>query len=555
MDGQREKTEAAAVLVLVVAIAASLVYLLGVDSHLSFIADDWEALARRPGWSPGTLLAPFNQNLLLGVLLVYKALLAVFGMSSAMPYFVASMTFFALAATLLFIYLRSRVGNWAALILVLPVLFLGGASEDLLWAFQMGFFASIAAGLGMLIALDREDARGDRIASLLLFVSLAFASIGIAFAAAAATKVLLGPRRRRRLLWVALPIAAYGLWWLGWGRDQPSNLSLHNLVHLAGYVFDSAGAGVAVLLGRNAADSGNPGHPPLICQALLVAVAIGIGYRVWRDGRISRDLVVVLVLAFVFWALAGLNRTSGRPPISSRYQYPSAIFLLLIFGEALRGLRIPRPALLVAALVSAAAVYGGITLIDTQKGSWRSEGEYARGELGAVEIGGRQVSADFPLSTADPPLTFGEYRRAARAYGTPAYGEAKLSGEPFGANADSALLAALRVSLGPIVARGAALAPGCRRYDAVALEPRGLRLARGERVTVADLGPRPLRVTLARFEPEAGQAIGGLAPGQGKRLSVPPDSSPRPWLLGIEGRGPIRICPEAPAAAGGQIKP
>jgi hypothetical protein len=92
-----------------------------------------------------------------GPALVYKLLQTFFGMSSAMPYYAVSISLFLTSAVLLFAYLRSRVGDWLALLAAVLILFLGAAFEDLLWAFQLGYFASAAAGLGMLLALDRED--------------------------------------------------------------------------------------------------------------------------------------------------------------------------------------------------------------------------------------------------------------------------------------------------------------------------------------------------------------------------------------------------------------
>ncbi len=543
MDGQRHETQRAAILGLGVAIAASVAYLLSIDSQLSFVADDWELLANRPGWSPGSLLDPFNEHLLLAPDLIYKALLGLFGMSSAMPYFVVSTALFALTVALVFTHLRTRVGDWLALIAVLPLLFLGGSSEDLLWAFQMGFFGSIAAGVGMLIALDRGDRQGDRIACLLLLVSLAFASLGIAFAAAALVSVLLGEQPRRRLVYVLIPIGAYGLWWLGWGHTAQSHVSLDNLAHLPEFVFDAAGAGVAALLGRDAADPGRPGHPPLLCQGLLVVVAIAIGVRVAKERKISHGLVVVLVLAFTFWALTGLDRGFGRPPISSRYQFPSAVFLLLILGEALRGLRVPRLAVLAAALISAGAVVGGISILDRERGTWEYLGNSWRSTLGALEVAGDRVGPDYVIPLAGPPVSFGDYERAASAHGTPALDESQLHGESIGAIADTALVTAMRISLSPPVGgQGSIAERGCDDFSAAVLTSGGRRLDPGQVVVLTSAGAATKQVTLSRFGPPPGVGVGRLAPGETRRLAIPADNSPRPWLLSADGGGPLRIC-------------
>ena len=175
-------SERAAVGCLAIAVVISAILLVSLDSHLTFNADDWELLVVRKGWSPGTFLDPFHEHVVLAPALIYKTLLAFFGMSSALPFYLVSISLFALTAVLLFSYLRPRIGNWLAFFFVVPLLFLGAASEDLLWAFQMGFFGSMAAGMGMLVALDRKSSKGDRIACALLLLSLAFSSLGIAIA-------------------------------------------------------------------------------------------------------------------------------------------------------------------------------------------------------------------------------------------------------------------------------------------------------------------------------------------------------------------------------------
>jgi len=79
---------------LAAAATASGVLLLYLDSQLTFIADDWELLVARDGISVGSVLEPFHENIVVGPLLVYKLLQAVFGMSSAMPFYVASISCF-----------------------------------------------------------------------------------------------------------------------------------------------------------------------------------------------------------------------------------------------------------------------------------------------------------------------------------------------------------------------------------------------------------------------------------------------------------------------------
>ncbi len=217
----------AALLALAVAVAVSGVWLFSLDSQLTFIADDWMLLVKRQGWGASYFLKPFHGNIVVAPALVYKLMREIFGMGSATPYYVAAILSFLSSAVLLFVYLRRRVGAWLALIAAVLVLFLGAAFEDLLFAFQIGYFGSVAAGLGMLIALDREDDHGDRLACLLLVASLAFSSVGLAFAAGALLDLLAGRRPSARRAYFALaPIALYCLWWIGWGHTAQNQSAL-----------------------------------------------------------------------------------------------------------------------------------------------------------------------------------------------------------------------------------------------------------------------------------------------------------------------------------------
>ena len=133
--------------------------------------------ARRPSTStsgtgsraaaPGTrrrCSTPHNEHLSLVPVLVYKLLFSTVGTDSYVPYRVAGLLLHCGVAALLFAYARRRVGELLALGAAAIVLFLGTAWPDVLWPFQIGFLGSLAAGIGALLALDREDTprRRDR---------------------------------------------------------------------------------------------------------------------------------------------------------------------------------------------------------------------------------------------------------------------------------------------------------------------------------------------------------------------------------------------------------
>ena len=126
-------------------------------------------------------------------------------------------------------------------------------------AFQIGYFGSMAAGLALLLALERDDRRGDRLACLFLTVSILFSSLGLPFAAGAAVQVLRRPDRWRRLYVVAVPVAIYALWWLGWGHTAESALSLANVGKAPSFVINGV-AGVVLLGVRAGGAADGDGH-------------------------------------------------------------------------------------------------------------------------------------------------------------------------------------------------------------------------------------------------------------------------------------------------------
>jgi hypothetical protein len=538
-----------ALLGLAVAVVTSAALLISVDSHLTFISDDWELLIKRHGWSPGVFLDPFHENIVFGPAVLYKLLLAIFGMGSALPFHLVSVSLFLASAVLLFVYLRRRVGDWPALIGAIAILFLGAAFEDLLWAFQMGYFASMAAGLGMLLALDRSDRRGDRIACVLLVASLAFSSLGLVFAAGALADLVLSRRPRARRAYVVLgPLALFAVWWLGWGRNVESHLSFHNLEYLPSYVFSAAGAGITSLLGLATGGGGEPSQPHLIWGKALLVVAIALAaVRVARQGRVSPGLAVALTIGLSFWVLAGLNRNPERFPTSSRYQYPSAVFLLLITAETLRGLRLPRLGIALAAAVTGAALAGGLSLLHHYAQRWERAADTVRSSLAAVDIAGasteRRLTITFRPSVTVPARA---YLAAAREHGSPAFTEAELEARPQvdRKRADLTLAKALGLRLS---------SPGrpvrtasCRALRASAGGHTGLALPHGS-FTLVNETSAPVEVLLSRFSEGFSVGLGPLPAGVESALTIPADNSSRPWNLGLRGEGPVRLCTTRPA--------
>ncbi len=542
-----------------VLVAASGAYLLLLESRLTFRIDDWEFLLHRRGTSASVFLDPHNDHIAIIPVAIYKSLLGIFGMDSALPFQVVSTFVFLLSAVLLFVYLRRRVGDWAAVLGSALILFLGASWVDLLWSFQVGFSGSIGAGLGALLALDREDRVGDLLACLLLAVSVAFSELGIAFTAGALVTIAISRRQRLDRLYVPfVPILAYVAWWLGWGHTAESAFSLHNVLASPKYVFDAMSQALASLLGlATPLEGGHPEPTGLLWGRILLVVAlVATAWRLWRLGRVPRPLFVAFAIGGTFWFLAAFNALPVlREPTSGRYQYPGAVFILLIAAEILRGVRLGRRVLSVATVVTAAAVTSGILFLHNGYRLVKAQGEVERAKLAGLEMARRTVDPRFKLSLdLFTTFTAGTYFSAVDAFGSPAYTQSQLVKSPDGARvaADATLAQALGLRLAKVspAVGGAASedsAPArCDRIEASGSGRRGALLRPGDFILRDPSAPGP-DIRIARFADVASVDLGHLAVGEPMALKIPADRSDRPWRLMPIGQGTVTICVSRPA--------
>ena len=100
-------------LFLCAALFASAAVLLYYTRGITFLLDEWTFLLYRPGFNAHVVFDPHNEHIAVIPVLVYKALLELFGMDSTRPFQVASIATFLASAALLFAWLRGRVGEWA----------------------------------------------------------------------------------------------------------------------------------------------------------------------------------------------------------------------------------------------------------------------------------------------------------------------------------------------------------------------------------------------------------------------------------------------------------
>jgi hypothetical protein len=541
----------APVALLGVGLAVAAVILLDYSSGLSFFQDSWEFLMNRRGFDADSFLLPHNEHIVVIPAAISQALLRIFGMGSARPEFVTLTVFLLATAVLLFAYVRRRIGAWPALIAAVLLLFLGPAWQVLLWPFEIGFVGSFMFGLAMLLALDGDGRRRDIAACIFLALSIGFSSLGIAFAAGAAVDVL--QRRRgeglRRAYVPVVPLLLYVAWYAGWGHDAEGHFSIHNVLVSPLFVLKSVVASLDSLLALSTIADEAVGRSKWGYAVLAILVGL-ILYGVWRRRSVPPRVWPVVATAAAFWFLAAFNYFPGREAYSSRYLYAGAAFVLLIAADLLRGVRLPRWALPVAAAATVAIAVVNLVPLREGRDFLRSQTVLTRADLGAIEIAQRTVSPDFALPPEISGTSFlneieaGEYLAAVDEYGSPAYDPAELARatKTGRAQADVVLANALPVTIGFQAGGGSGSGGRCRTVAGGSAPAPVLALSPGRTAVVLAPGP-PGTIRLRRFATEEYPLeTEGVRGGTTVLLQIPRDGAVRPWGLQVEAAQRATVC-------------
>jgi len=529
------------------AIAAAILLYLGRGSVYS--TDELAWVIEAPDLDFRDAITPHNGHLLLMTKLIYKVVLELFG-SGYLAFRILTVALALLTSGLLYVYVRRRVGAWAALAPSLVLLVFGSDSLHVMLGNGITILLALSFGVGALLALDRGDLLGDITAMALLVLGCATYTIALPFVVGAAVLILLREDRWRRIWIPAVPLILYGAWWI-WARGTASDvqglangdLIYSNILTLPIWSLQALGAAVSALTGLNYSFNGNPGS-----GAATVAVPLGLIALAWLVSRARRrqhaGLWAAAGVALTLWAIQALAATLfGRPDVP-RYLYPSAFVTVLLAAEAARGVRWTRELLVVIFAAAAVGVLANIALLRDNGALQRVLiAPPLRAELSGLEIAGGETRPGFdasqvlggksslsvPLGEAgvlrdDPALA---YVDAADRYGRIGYSPGQLAAQNDGlrAHADAVLAEALGVRLEPIAEKPLR---HCRRIQAS--PGGGVTFSAGPPgVVVASVAGIPVPIGLRRFSQTITAPIGTVAAGQAAFLRVPPDHVPGRW--------------------------
>lgn len=520
--------------------------------HLTFFADSWEFLMNRRHLTAHAVLEPHNEHIVVIPVLITQLFLRVFGMTSAMPEFVLLTIGLLATAALLFEYVRRRVGPWPALFAAALVLSLGPAFEVLLWTFEITYVGSMVFGLAMMLALEHRTRRADIVACVSLLLCFCFSSLGIAFAVAGVVAILVAPREtwRERAFAVVIPIVFYGLWWIGWGHNAETHLTLHNLLNSPAYVAEAAAVGVGSLtgLGTNAETLSSE---PVWGRIFLVALAIGLAVLIRNRKRVDPVVWPIAAAAVFNWFLTAFNYEAGRAPDVSRYQYISAIFVLMLVAALLRGTRISRNLLIVGGVATALAIGPNLVVLHMGRNYFLEETVITRSDLAALEIARPTVNPEFALAPevagtgALINVQAGNFFEAADEFGSPAYSQAELEAAVPQGRRQADVLLAQALPLSALLHVGGyseAATQGCTSVGGAA---GATEVALSSRLVRIEVPPETeAKPSLRRFS-EPGEfpvPLSAIPASSALVVHIPRDESTRPWILHVESSRAVQVC-------------
>jgi len=422
-----------ALVALFLLVFVGLLYLTG---YKNFFYDEWDFVTQDRPWDLNLLLLPHNEHWSTIPILVWKLLFVSIGIRSHIPYEAALLVVHVVAALLLFLLVRRRSGDLPAFAAAVTLLVLGAGAKDITWAFQIGFVGSVAFGLLAMLLLDGSPPFPRRAlpASAALLGSLMCSGVGLAFIAAVAIELLADRPRRRFLLVLAVPVAAFAIWFVEYGSGLPGTpgapcptcaptgfradvhtgpIGVSYMESLASFLKTGLDASTAGIFGSAALWT-----PLLVIVATLVVAHLFLQRKVfpWQIGMAAG--------AIAWFTLVGLGRAQNGPGDATdpHYVYVGIVFLLPIVADAARDLPwrgLSRP-LLIAGF--GLCLLGNVTLLRGDATNQINLMRFQNAELQTVEVYRGAPDMDLSRSLDDaimPQLSARSYFAATDALGSP----------------------------------------------------------------------------------------------------------------------------------------
>jgi len=228
----REAPTQAAAAVFAVALFLGFVFYVLEARNVWFFRDDWEFLAAR-GFNWHDLMRQHGGHWVALPLATYRFLYFVVGLRSYLPYQLLTIGLHLAAALLLrLIMRRAGVSPWVATVTAGLFIFLGSASQDILWGFQIAFSGALVLGLVQLLLVDHDGTidRRDWIGLVAGFAAIMCSGVGVTMVGIVGLSALVR-RGWPSAAFHVLPVGAvYGAWYLHYDRTgAPTVTSISEL--------------------------------------------------------------------------------------------------------------------------------------------------------------------------------------------------------------------------------------------------------------------------------------------------------------------------------------
>ncbi|WP_249011763.1 hypothetical protein [Conexibacter sp. DBS9H8] len=377
-----------------------------------FYFDEWTWIELRHG-GLSAIFDAYNEHMMLVPLAVYQLFFHTIGLAHYHWYRLLATLGHLLVVGAVYLFCRARIGA-LALLVAIPVAFLGTGWEFILWGINFGFTTSLALGILAFVSFDNAD-RPAWVGCLLLCASLLCAETAILFALALAIELTWWDRNLRRAwVWV-VPILAYLSWYVAFFTGAGS---AHDLTAIPVFGARLAAAAAGALVGQGE-PGGLFGHGPAAGWVVLAALIGLLAWRLIRHRALSARLIALAVVAVGYWALVAYGRAGLGEPNASRYVYTGAIMLTLITVESLREARLSARGLAVAGIVVAVALVGNVRAFAFGEGQLSEGSNDVAAELTALNvIGPARTPPGFVLDPHwAPQVIAGLYFPATRALG------------------------------------------------------------------------------------------------------------------------------------------
>ncbi len=338
-------------LVAYLVVAAPLI-LLVLGRHRWFLSDEWSMIAGRDVDGFGGLFEPNNAHWVTLPAISYSVLWHLVGLRSYLPYQAVLVALHVTVVILLrAVMRRAEIDPWLATAAAAALVLFGPGSDDIIWAFQIGFAGSLAFGLVHLLLVADDPpmpAWRDGLGLAAGLGALMCSGVGVVMVAGVAVATLLR-RGWRAALVQAVPLAAtYGLWVV---LADPQTEALGGrppLGELVEWVVSGV-VGVFMGLGRY--------WPIALVLAGMLVVGVARLLLTTPVAEARRRLagpVGLAVAGVAFSVSTALGRWILGPDAarSSRYVYVGAALTLPLIALGADVLRRRWPALMVVALAA-----------------------------------------------------------------------------------------------------------------------------------------------------------------------------------------------------------